>query len=73
MRFSTSAVCATPKAAVGSSSMMSLGSRRSERAMATVWRCPPESEATGSRTEGMRADSSFRSVQVRTSMATSSR
>ena len=24
--------------------------------MATVWRCPPESEATGSRTDGMRAD-----------------
>ena len=41
--------------------------------MATVWRWPPESEAIGSRTEGMRAASSFSSVQARTSIATSSR
>ena len=47
IRFSTSAVCATPSAAVGSSSMMSFGSSSSERAIATVWRWPPESEATG--------------------------
>ena len=47
IRSSTSAVCATPSAAVGSSSMMSLGSSSSERAIATVCRWPPESEATG--------------------------
>ena len=39
--------------------MMILGSSSSERAMATVWRCPPESEATTSRTLGMRAASSL--------------
>ena len=59
IRFSTSAVWATPRAAVGSSSMMICGSSSSERAMATVCRCPPESEAMGSRTEGMRAASSL--------------
>ena len=47
IRFSTSAVCATPSAAVGSSSMMILGSSSSERAIATVWRWPPDSEAIG--------------------------
>src|ERR1700761_6377446 len=52
MRFNTSAVCSTPSAAVGSSSMMTLGSSNSERAIATVWRWPPESEATGSRGAG---------------------
>ena len=71
-RFSTSAVCATPSAAVGSSSMMIFGSSSSERAIATVCRCPPESEATTSRTLGMRAASSFSSVQAFTSIATSS-
>ena len=35
-----------PSAAVGSSSRMSFGSSSSERAIATVWRWPPESEAT---------------------------
>ena len=40
--------------------------------MATVWRWPPESDAIGSRTLGMRAESSLSSVQARTSMATSS-
>ena len=72
IRFSTSAVCATPRAAVGSSSMMILGSSSSERAMATVWRWPPDSEATGSRTDGMRAASSRSRVQARTSICTSS-
>ena len=58
MRFSTSAVCATPSAAVGSSRMMTRGSPTSERAIATVCRCPPESEATGTRTDGILAASS---------------
>ena len=40
--------------------------------MATVWRWPPESEAIGSRTLGIRAASSESSVQARTSIATSS-
>ena len=40
--------------------------------MATVCRCPPESDATGSRTLGMRAESSFSSVQARVSIETSS-
>ena len=73
MRSSTSAVCATPSAAVGSSSTTRLGSPSSERAIATVWRWPPESELTGMRTVGMRAESWFISSQERTSMATSSR
>ena len=47
MRLSTSAVCATPSAAVGSSRMMIFGSTNRERAMATVWRWPPDSDATG--------------------------
>ena len=34
------------------------GSPISERAMATVWRWPPESEATAMRTEGILAESS---------------
>ena len=72
IRSSTSAVCATPSAAVGSSSMISFGSSSSERAIATVWRWPPDSEATGSRTLGMRAESSLSSVQARISIATSS-
>ena len=49
-----------------------MGSISSERAIATVWRWPPDSEATGSRTLGMRAESSLSSVQARTSIATSS-
>ena len=52
--------------------MISIGSSSSERAIATVWRWPPESDATTSRTSGMRADSSFSSVQALTSIATSS-
>ena len=51
---------------------MTLGSSSSERAIATVWRWPPDSEATTSRTLGMRADNSLSSVQARISIATSS-
>ena len=48
MKSSTWRVWATPSAAVGSSSITASGSPSSERAMATIWRCPPESEATAS-------------------------
>ena len=56
-RLSTSAVWATPSAAVGSSRMMIFGSPSSDRAIATVWRWPPDSEATGMRTVGIFAES----------------
>ena len=46
IRSSTCAVWATPSAAVGSSSITSFGSPSSERAIATDWRWPPESDAT---------------------------
>ena len=68
-RLSTSAVCATPSAAVGSSRMMSFGSPRSERAIATVWRWPPDSDAIGIRTDGIFAESCRSSSQARTSIA----
>lgn len=48
------------------------GFSSSERAIATVWRWPPDREAMSSRTEGMRAASSLSRVQARTSIATSS-
>ena len=51
-RLSTSAVWATPRAAVGSSSMTTLGLPTRLRAMATVWRWPPERDAIGMRTLG---------------------
>ncbi len=57
MKSSTCRVWATPRAAVGSSSSTSLGSPSSARAMATIWRWPPESEATGVVTLGIRAES----------------
>ena len=72
-RSRTWAVCSTPRAAVGSSRMTSLGSPSSERAMATVCRWPPESEAIGIRTLGMRMDSVSSSSRARRSISTSSR
>ena len=48
--------------------MMILGLSSNERAIATVCRCPPESDAIGSRTEGIRAASSLSRVQARTSI-----
>ena len=57
IRSSTSAVWATPRAAVGSSRMMIRGFPSSERAIATVCRCPPESDAIGTRTVGILAES----------------
>ncbi len=57
IRSSTWAVWATPRAAVGSSRITSFGSPSSDRAIATIWRCPPESEATGVVTFGMRDES----------------
>ena len=45
IRSAPAAVCATPRAAVGSSRSTSFGSPSSERAMATDCRWPPESEA----------------------------
>ena len=42
---------------MGSSSITSFGSPSSERAMATIWRCPPDSDATGVVTFGMREES----------------
>ena len=47
------AVCATPSAAVGSSSSTTFGSPSSERATATCWRWPPESVPTSVRTLGI--------------------
>ncbi len=48
---STCSVWATPSAAVGSSRMTTFASCSTERAIATVWRCPPESEETFWRTD----------------------
>ena len=45
-RFSTCSVCATPRAAVGSSRMTSLLFQSTDLAMATVCRWPPDSEET---------------------------
>ena len=45
-RFRTCSVCATPRAAVGSSRITTLLFHRTARAIATVWRCPPERDAT---------------------------
>ena len=73
MRLSTSAVWATPRAAVGSSRTITLGSPSSDRAMATVCRWPPDSDATGIRTVGILADSCRSSSQERTSIDTRSR
>ena len=56
MRSSTWRVCATPSAAVGSSSSTTLGSPSIARAMAMVCRWPPESDATCVRTLGMLTD-----------------
>ena len=72
-RLSTSAVWATPRAAVGSSRMTTLGSPSSERAIATVCRWPPDRLATGMRTEGILADSWRSSFQDWRSISTSSR
>ena len=44
---STIFVWATPSAAVGSSMMTSFAFHSTDLAIATDWRCPPESEATG--------------------------
>src|SRR6478736_6634341 len=49
---STSAVCTTDSAAVGSSSTRIRGRVVSVRAIATAWRCPPDSSRTGVRTDG---------------------
>src|SRR3954451_21749686 len=48
---STCSVWATPSAAVGSSRITSRAFCSTERAIATVWRCPPESEETFWRTD----------------------
>ena len=50
-RSSTCRVCATPSAAVGSSRKTTRLFHITARATATDWRCPPESVATGWRTE----------------------
>ena len=71
MRLSTSAVWATPRAAVGSSSMTTLGLPTRLRAMATVWRWPPESDAIGIRTLGILAERVRSSRQASFSMWTS--
>ena len=60
-RSSTWRVCATPSAAVGSSSSTTLEFQSTALAIATVWRWPPESDATGIRTEvTVRTDSDAR-------------
>ncbi len=45
------AVWATPRAAVGSSMITSLEFHSTALAIATDWRCPPDSDATGWRIE----------------------
>src|SRR5690606_39950207 len=61
-------VCATPSAAVGSSRMTSLEFHSTARAIATVCRCPPDSEATVRRTEfRVRTDSPARRSEEHTS------
>jgi len=50
-RLRTCSVCATPSAAVGSSRMTIFGSPSIDRAMAIVWRWPPESDPTSDRTD----------------------
>ena len=47
MRSRTCAVSAGPSAAVGSSMMRMRALKWTARAMATAWRCPPESDTTG--------------------------
>ena len=47
MRSSTRRVWITPRAAVGSSKKITRLAHSAERAMATDWRCPPDSSATG--------------------------
>ena len=44
-------VCATPSAAVGSSMITSREFQSTALAIATAWRCPPDSDATGWRTD----------------------
>ncbi|CPU61828.1 Protein of uncharacterised function (DUF1602) [Mycobacteroides abscessus] len=68
----TSADCATESAAVGSSSTTIRGSPSSVRAIATLWRCPPESVETGTRTDGTRALRSASTRRAVSSMVTSS-
>src|SRR5689334_2869226 len=66
-------VCATPSAAVGSSSITTLESQSTAFAIATVWRWPPESEATGIRTEvTVRTESEARVRRAACSMSASS-
>src|SRR5690349_2968336 len=66
-------VCATPSAAVGSSSITTLESQSTAFAIATVWRWPPESDATGIRTEvTVRTDSDARVRRAACSMSASS-
>ncbi len=72
MRLRTSAVCATPRAAVGSSSITTLGLPTRLRAMATVWRWPPERDAIGIRTLGIFAERVRSSRHASFSMVTSS-
>jgi len=47
----TCSVCTTPSAAVGSSRITTRAFWSTERAIATVWRCPPDSELTFWRTD----------------------
>src|SRR2546423_3578186 len=72
IRPSTCSVWATPSAAVGSSRRTTRGSPRSERAIATDCRCPPDSEATCMRALGSFTDSVSRSSIVRRSIPISS-
>ena len=57
---------------MGSSSMTTLGSPTRLRAMATVCRCPPESDAMGMRTDGILADRVRSRRHASFSMSTSS-
>ena len=71
---STCSVWATPSAAVGSSRTTSLEFHSTARAMATVWRCPPERLATFCRTDfTVRTESPARVSAARSSIEISSR
>ena len=61
-RLSTCSVCATPRAAVGSSRITTRAFFSTARAIATVWRWPPESDETFWRTDFTVRTESERSV-----------
>ena len=68
---STMRVSATPRAAVGSSSTSSWERPSSARAMASVWRCPPDSWLAGRRRSSMATPSSSSRARAATCISAS--